>query len=157
MYLQNLSAEQINAIKVRFQKKVFETPTCWLWKGKQKADGYGLFWLNQKRVRAHRLVFELYRGDIPAGMIICHTCDNPSCVNPAHLFVGTDAINAVDRDVKDRGASALTYRQVAAIRALKGHGITHKELGRIYGVGRSCITKILNHSRWKANKYSAIK
>lgn len=74
---------------------------CWPFRGQLDKDGYGQFQLKTRR-RAHRLVWEFVNGPIPAGMFACHHCDNPQCCNPAHLFVGTAADNAHDRDAKGR-------------------------------------------------------
>lgn len=77
---------------------------CWFWRGNINTNGYGLFALyGQRRIGAHRAAWELTRGPIPQGMIVCHRCDNPRCVNPEHLFIGTHLDNARDRVSKGRG------------------------------------------------------
>ena len=76
---------------------------CWEWIGNKDKDGYGRLSLN-KIIRAHRYSWELYFGKIPGDLIICHRCDNPPCVNPDHLFIGTHLDNARDREKKGRGA-----------------------------------------------------
>lgn len=76
--------------------------SCWPWTGISDPDGYGVTRMNRRKYRAHRATWELANGPIPAGMLVCHRCDNPSCCNPAHLFLGAHNDNMVDRDTKGR-------------------------------------------------------
>lgn len=89
----------------RFWAKVQKGPGCWTWTGCRDDHGYGMFRPYGRKAsarRAHRVAWELTHGPIPAGMFACHKCDNPQCVRPAHLFLGTPADNAHDRDKKGR-------------------------------------------------------
>lgn len=87
----------------RFWLHVKKTDGCWLWTGHRDYHSYGRFRTGKgTRMFAHRFAWELLRDKIPAGMIICHRCDNPSCVNPEHLFVGTNADNTRDMFQKNR-------------------------------------------------------
>lgn len=75
---------------------------CWLWTGGVASDGYGKLKRRQKTLRAHRVFYEEYVGKIPAGLLVCHDCDTPLCVNPKHLFLGTHLENEQDKDRKGR-------------------------------------------------------
>jgi HNH endonuclease len=99
----------------RFWKYVKKENNCWLWTG-ATAKGYGDLQVGDKRQRAHRISWMLHRGKIPKGMFVCHKCDNPPCVNPAHLFLGTNRDNILDCHLKGRNIgvkmAAIAKRQI---------------------------------------------
>lgn len=95
----------------RFWEKVDKRAHgCWQWTAGKFAQGYGAFQLNGCAQRAHRIVWELTHGAIPRGKDVLHTCDNPSCVNPEHLYLGTDKENGRDRAVRGRAASGARHK-----------------------------------------------
>lgn len=89
----------------RVQKSDDGSDGCWVWIGNRRPDGYGLFYLFGKQLRAHRVSWEMHNGPIPEGVFVCHRCDNPSCVRPSHLFLGTIQDNNADRVQKGRPGS----------------------------------------------------
>jgi len=141
----------------RFWSKVNKTDTCWLWTG-AKAE-YGKFWHEGRVVSAHRLVYEAMRGPIPDGILVCHHCDNPVCVNPDHLFLGTASANIDDmlqkgrqgytgrRGVKNPKGKLHPY-QIREIRIKFSQGQSSSRLAKQYGVNKSTINRIINGDLW---------
>ena len=132
---------------------------CLLWSGGTTVDGYGEMSVYGRSRRAHRVSYELHHGPIPPGMMICHRCDTPQCVNPDHLYAGTDATNTADRERRGRsnhprgeahGRAKLTSEQVAEIRALCSEPgrPTRESLAARYGVSRSLISQIDLGQTW---------
>ena len=125
---------------------------CWLWKGGSK-NGYGVFIVAKIPVYAHRFSYELNRGEIPAGLDVCHTCDVRLCVNPRHFFTGTRAENLEDMRKKGRAApmpkltglwnpnAHLTTVQVAELRSLFSRS-SQRDLAARFGVSQSTVWRI---------------
>lgn len=90
------------SIQERVNKNVDKSSGCWVWQRCTDGDGYGMIKVKGKTKRTHRAHWEEHNGTIPEGMYICHTCDNPPCVNLEHLFLGTSVDNNKDRDLKHR-------------------------------------------------------
>lgn len=136
---------------------------CWEWTAVRLPKGYGQFHVAGKTVLAHRFAYELYFGSIAPGIVVCHRCDNPPCVNPAHLFAGTTSDNQRDKVAKGRavsngpkikgegnGRARLSAEDVVAIRAL--HAATGESAARIadrYGISPTAARKIVVRETWK--------
>lgn len=136
-------------IEERFWSKIRKTTDCWLWEG-SKSSGYGKICVNNKSVSVHRISFILHKGKIPKGMSVLHTCDEPSCVNPNHLWVGTHRENMMDRDNKGRsGTAKLNRKKVKEIRNIYStRDCTQEELGKQFGVSTTAISNIIKNKRW---------
>lgn len=137
-----------------FGANVRKTETCWIWTGSTDKDGYGVAKLRGRRVeKAHRLSFRLHNGDA-AGMLVCHTCDNPQCVNPAHLFIGTALDNKSDCVSKGRHVcgtrlywkAKLSPSDVVEIRRDKRPS---RIVGAEYGVTDVTVQLIRKRAIWK--------
>lgn len=143
---------------IRFESKfsIGVGNSCWTWLGYRDRDGYGNFCLNGRPYQAHRISWAYYNNkEIPKGMLICHTCDNPSCINPDHLFLGTPKDNMVDkynkgRNVNVRGAavgnSKLTEQDVKHIRTSP---MNNRVLAKELGVTHSLISAVQLRKCWK--------
>ena len=134
--------------KARFEQKFRVTPGCWIWEGCKTHQGYGHFrgGKGKNPMKAHRFSYELYVGPVPEGLIILHKCDNPSCVNPDHLFPGTWADNSADRNAKDRqakgeqnGKTKLTDDQVRLMKILRDEGHEREDVATLFGVSTRTV------------------
>lgn len=142
----------------RFSRKIDRPDTrgCWNWKRAKNKKGYGVFRTADGTVLAHRLQWMMTNGRIPEGIKVLHTCDNPACVNPAHLFLGTDDDNSKDMIKKGRqrkgsshGRCKLNEDQVRQIRFMHQNGARQKELVQKFGVAQQTISHVLCHDYWK--------
>ena len=149
-------------VVARFWSKVdvqIGTDVCWEWQGGKCRDGYGNFKLNGRATGAHRIAYELHYGEHPGELHVCHRCDNRSCVNPYHLFLGTPADNSADMAAKGRAhgpglkgednpSARLTEADVLKIRELIAQGLTNIAIARRYGVTHSMISAIRRGKAW---------
>jgi hypothetical protein len=140
--------------KTFFNKISISKNGCWEWSAYTDKDGYGIAYKNRMPVRAHRRAWELYVGKIPEGALVCHTCDNPKCVNPRHLFLGTNKENTSDmiRKGRDRLSGSRHHQAKLApeqVRAIRGSNEKRRVLAAKYGVSLSTICLIINLKLWK--------
>ena len=136
-------------IKTRFWEKVDRSADgCWQWTGSKDQDGYGRFQTDGKRTTTSRVAWMLTNGSIPDGMFVCHHCDNPSCVRPDHLFVGTQRDNVRDCIRKGRFAPRLTASDVMQIRQARVKGDLLRCIASRYGMSLNHISNIINGVRW---------
>lgn len=144
-----------------FWDKSERTATCWLWKASKDKHGYGQLTYQKRHRMAHHVAFELAHGEIPAGLCVLHTCDNPACVNPAHLYAGTRKQNTKDMMDRERGGhgrlpgsrnpiAKLTEEDVLTIRWMHDNGtLTNKAIAKHFGVSGALIGMIIKRKAWK--------
>lgn len=162
MYEPKLTQEQIDSFWFRVDRR--NPDECWNWtkglNGKDRLSNYGVVWFNGTRHKCHRIAKFLSTGPFDDGKLVCHTCDNPQCCNPSHLFLGSHRDNALDCKAKGRlhrecGSARynarLTEEQVAEIKAMApfrkyGWG---REMAKKYGVGPTAINNIIRGRRWR--------
>jgi predicted XRE-type DNA-binding protein len=128
---------------------------CWLWLGRMDRNGYGILLDRNRPLWAHRAAWRTWRGEIPAGLVVCHRCDTPACINPDHLFVGTQGDNIRDAARKGRTASGerqwnakLKTEEVLAIRALVAEGVYQRTIAAQFGVSQSTVSDIASRRKW---------
>lgn len=137
-------------VYTRFLSKVdtnnFQHDSCWLWKGASKGNGYGHVKYKSRNIPAHRMAYQLFIGEVPESMDVCHVCDNRQCVNPDHLFLGSRSENM--QDAKQKGRTSGGHRKhlkehvVQEIKQRLSAGISVKKLSRVYGLSEHRINAI---------------
>lgn len=147
-------------IEQRFWRYVEKTPGCWKWLGSSDSFGYGRISRGRgmSPEKAYRLSYMLHVGNIPVGMVVRHSCDNPNCVNPVHLQIGTQKLNA--QDMAKRGRQnprskenlrrvkrAFSLDEFEEVKRLIDSGKTRQEVAKIFGVHQSTISYFLNGKR----------
>lgn len=145
-------------LQQRFERKIEPDPNggCWLWAGRASPKGYGQFHFDGASHSAHRWAYETFVGPIAEGLLVCHKCDIPACVNPDHLFLGSNADNMADMAAKGRadrkygarnGNAKLSPTQVRNIRRLSGR-ILQKDIATQFGVSPKQISNIVRGLCW---------
>lgn len=159
----------------RFWSKIDKSGECWVWTAYRLPSGYGQISIKKKLYLASRVSYAIAHGVLPDHLHVCHHCDNPPCVRPDHLWLGTDKDNHQDMIRKGRDlvgernpmygkrrtwdcnpaygerhpGAKLTWETVDAIRSLyRAGGITQTDLGKIYGVGQTLIGKVVRNEGW---------
>lgn len=144
----------------RFWSKVDRSGDCWLWTAGKIRQGYGRFRVDGKGYLSHRFVYILTHGTLSDDICVLHSCDNPSCVRPDHLFLGTKTDNAADRDKKGRasggklvgetnGSARLTADQVREIRYRHTIGESTPVIAVRFCISRGHVNDIVRHKKWK--------
>jgi hypothetical protein len=148
--------EFTDAFLERFWSKVEKTEGgCWNWMGIKDRKGYGVTSKKTQHIRCHRMSYRIAYGDFPNNLHVLHKCDNPSCVNPSHLFLGTNADNMKDKCMKGRqangersGGGKITKPQVIAIRELY-KTMSTSQIAKQFNVSYSAIRSIVVGKTWK--------
>lgn len=139
-------------VQLEFWPQVKRTDTCWLWMGRRGHRDYGMYRHHMVSYRAHRWSWMLEHGPIPPGLLVCHKCDNPPCVRPDHLFLGTPLDNIRDMESKGRARRTtpprnpprkLTADLKLRVFELRELGLTQKVIGEQVGLHQSFVSKIL--------------
>lgn len=146
----------MNLIHRRFKKYYTESSSgCWNWTASIQNSGYGKFRVGDKMMSSHRVSYLIYKGEIPENMNVCHKCDNKLCVNPDHLFLGSQADNIRDKIKKGRQTNGekawnakLTKTQVKVIREAHKNGFQMKQIRDYFKISWTSISNIINKKRW---------
>jgi hypothetical protein len=149
----------------RFWSKVSTGPDCWEWNAAKTGAGYGVLSIGGKPCLAHRISYQIHHGSLPKGEVICHTCDNPACVRPSHLFAGTASENAKDMHRKGRSAlqrgplnrshgeshhkAKLTATQAEEVLRRRTAGESGSALAKEFGITPTAVCSIYRGRNWK--------
>lgn len=140
-----------------FWNNVKKSDTCWVYGKSSSRWNYGHVTINGKSVLAHRMSYTIHYGDIPNGMIVCHKCDNPPCINPDHLFLGAHKDNSIDMSNKGRGSlkrgekhpgAKLKEEDVKEIFKLSGQ-LSQRAIAEKFNVTQGLVQRILKHKTWQ--------
>lgn len=149
--------KNLDRIRKYYEKYVIKQEGCWDWKGIIEHTGYAKLGIRPP-IKAHRASWLIHKGEIPKGLIVCHTCDNRKCTNPDHLWIGNHKENIQDKIKKGRAntpkgmqlkVSKLNDEQVKEVKIHLKNGLTCSEIGRKYGFSRKIISRIKNGETWK--------
>ncbi len=148
--------QKLGRMKELYEKSVIKKEGCWDWSRSLHHSGYTSLRIDGVQTSGHRASWMIHKGDIPKGMLVCHTCDNRKCTNPDHLFLGTHKENVQDMIVKKRGScgskhheAKLDEEKIKEIKKLLALGVTCTRIAEDYGVSDGCIWFIKNGKSWK--------
>ena len=151
-------AGKLISIEEKLKRYLVADNGCWNWIGSKDRDGYGVFGHHRnKQFRAHRASFEFHVAEIAKGMFVCHSCDNTSCINPKHLFIGTAKENTQDMINKQRRTtlygenhpnSKLTTSQIHQIKELRQNNMLLTDIASQFGVSFQTISSIAKGTTW---------
>lgn len=149
---------RIDQVIRHFWERVNTSGDCWTWSACRNERGYGVLGFRGTTILAHRMSHILCHGQVPCGLFVLHKCDNPPCVNPAHLFLGTDLDNKRDMVAKGRNSRGETVSKLSESQVLEivrryrnegeSEGLTMKSLAKEFGVHFNTINFIVNGHRW---------
>jgi hypothetical protein len=143
--------QKLSRLKCLFDSKVIKGEGCWGWIASMDKDGYGNMMYNRKGIRAHRASWMIHFGDIPEGLWVLHKCDNPTCANPKHLFLGSAKDNNHDMIKKGRNVmpsgenhwgSKLNSLDVSKIKKLLSQGLPQDKIAHMFNVAQATIWRI---------------
>lgn len=147
------------SMETRFWEKVdkHSDDECWNWLATGTFERYGQFWVGKRMIGAHRFSWILHYNEIPDGMRVCHRCDNKKCVNPSHLFLGTQKENIIDMINKKRDSiigernnnSRLSNHDVIEIKKYIASGFSNRKIATIYKIDESTISHIKCNHSWR--------
>lgn len=152
----------LQSSKNKFYQFIVKTEECWIWRGYVDRNGYGRFrFCNNKNridIKAHRASYFFHYGKLSSELLVCHHCDNPICVNPFHLFMGSSLDNMTDKIIKNRsvnvkgeqhGRHKLTTKDVYDILLMIKNKLRDDEISKIKNIGRKTVNNIRNYKSWK--------
>lgn len=153
-----MTCEYSSKSLANFSKKFVRSNGCWLWNGGKNRDGYGQVRLKGRTEYAHRISWVIHNGPIPKGMCVCHQCDNPLCVRPDHLFLGTHAENMADMIAKNHVArfhgkedthTKLAKKDIRRMREQYLFGADRKDISLVFNVSISSVYAIVGRRTWR--------
>lgn len=142
-------------LRERFDAKVRKTRTYWVWTGALIPKGYGMIGSEGQRKLAHRVSYELFIGPIPEGIFVLHRCDNRQCVNPKHLFLGTNSDNMQDMIKKGRARHqrgeqcSFSRLNAALVQSIRSDPRTSDAIAKQIGVNPSTVERVRRRETWR--------